>query len=152
MITYLGMTAPIAVFSVISWIKHPFQDSSEVTVNKINRKQILLLIVLTITVTVIFYYILAALGNKNLTFSTISITTSFLASSLAFLRSPYYAIAYAANDIILIILWTLAALDDSGYIPMVICFVIFFINDIYGFSNWQRMYKKQNKYKPDNCV
>ena len=40
MITYLCMTTPIAVFSIITWIKHPFQESSEVEVNKLSRSQI----------------------------------------------------------------------------------------------------------------
>ena len=32
MITYLCMTSPIALLSVISWLKHPFQNSHEVEV------------------------------------------------------------------------------------------------------------------------
>lgn len=145
MITYLCMTSPIAVFSVISWLRHPYKDSAEVEVSSVSKKQLVVMLILTVTVTVVFYYILGALGNANLIVSTISITTSFLASYLTFLRSPYYAVAYAANDIVLIILWILAALESSSYIPMVVCFVIFFINDVYGFINWQRMRKYQRE-------
>ncbi len=144
MITYLCMTSPIAIMSIISWIKHPYKDTNEVEVNTVSKKQIILMNVLTIAVTVIFYFILKAIGNANLLFSTISVTTSFLASYLTFLRSPYYALAYAANDIVLIILWILASCVDSSYITMVICFVIFLINDVYGFVNWQKMKKRQD--------
>ena len=58
-------------------------------------------------------------------------------------RSPYYALAYAINDLVLIVLWTLASLADISYVPMVACFVMFFANDIYGFINWQKMKRKQ---------
>jgi hypothetical protein len=58
-------------------------------------------------------------------------------------RSPYYAVAYAANDIVLIALWTLAAMEDISYVPMVACFAMFFFNDIYGFINWQKMKREQ---------
>ncbi|MDE5995443.1 MAG: nicotinamide mononucleotide transporter family protein, partial [Eubacterium sp.] len=58
---------------------------------------------------------------------------------------PYYAVAYAANDVVLIILWVLAAIDDISYLPMIICFVIFFINDLFGYVSWQKRKKLQDK-------
>lgn len=145
-ITYLGMTAPIAGLAVISWLRHPYKDSKEVEVNRhLKLSTWLTLIFLTAAVTMGFYFILKALGNSNLLFSTISVTTSFLAASLTFLRSPYYGIGYAANDAVLITLWVLAALEDPGYVPMIFCFVMFFINDLYGFFNWRRMSKRQQR-------
>ena len=145
-ITYLGMTAPIAGLAVISWLRHPYKDSKEVEVNRhLKLSTWLTLLLLTAAVTVGFYYILKALGNSNLLFSTISVTTSFLAASLTFLRSPYYGLGYAANDAVLITLWVLAALEDPGYVPMIFCFVMFFINDLYGFFNWRRMSKRQQR-------
>ncbi len=99
MITYLGMTAPMAVFA-------------------------------------------------NLIPSTISVTTSFLAVYLTFRRSAFFAVGYAANDIVLIILWILAAISDISYLSVAICFVMFLINDTYGFINWSRMQKRQEA----NCI
>ena len=145
MITYLCMTAPIALITVISWLRHPFEGTKEVEVNRVSRKQLLVMSLTTVVTTVVFYFILGAMGNANLLFSTISVTTSFVASYLTFLRSPYYALGYAANDIVLIVLWVLASIEDISYLPMVLCFVMFFINDMYGFYNWQRMQKKQEK-------
>ncbi len=145
MITYLGMTSPIAILSVISWLKHPYKKTSEVEVNKMSRKQIIFMLILTAVVTFVFYLILKYLDTANLFFSTLSITTSFLASYLTFMRSPFYGIGYALNDIILIILWILASIQNLSYISMVICFVMFFINDFYGFFNWQRIKKRQRK-------
>ena len=70
-------------------------------------------------------------------------TTSFLAVYLTFRRSPYFALAYASNDVVLIILWTLAAMADVTYLSVLICFVMFLVNDLYGFVNWKRMQKRQ---------
>ncbi len=143
-ITYLGMSAPIAGLAVISWLRHPYKDSKEVEVNRhLKLSTWLTLLFLTAAVTAGFYFFLKVLGNSNLLFSTISVTTSFLAASLTFLRSPYYGLGYAANDAVLITLWVLAALEDPGYVPMIFCFVMFFINDLYGFFNWRRMSKRQ---------
>lgn len=145
MITYLGMTSPIAVLAVISWLRHPYEETAEVEVNRMTKRQVIIMFALAAVVTVIFYFILRALGNANLVFSTISVTTSFLASYMTLYRSPYYAVGYAANDIVLIILWVLASMENSSYFPMVACFTIFFINDSYGFFNWQRMKKRQRR-------
>ncbi len=145
MITYLCMTAPIALMAVMSWAKNPYEDTREVKVSHITKKQILVMCSLATVVTVAFYFILGWLGNANIIFSTISITTSFIASYLTFLRSPYYAIGYCANDMVLIVLWVMAAMDSISYLPMVLCFVMFFLNDLYGFYNWRRMRRRQEQ-------
>ena len=98
---------------------------------------------LAAAVTLIFCFILKAFRTANLAPSTVSITTSFLASYLTFRRSAWYAAAYAANDLVLILLWVLAAAEDMNYLPMVVCFGMFFVNDLYGFVNWSRMKKAQ---------
>ena len=144
MITYLCMTSPIAILSVIEWLRHPYKDSAEVQVRKMKPRQTILLFALSGAVTAAFYFILRALGTANLLFSTISVATSFLASALTFMRSPWYALAYAANDVVLIVLWVLASISDPAYIPMIACFLAFLANDVYGFYNWRRMMKRQN--------
>lgn len=145
MITYLCMTSPIALFTAISWARHPYKGTKEVTVKKLCKNEILVLIILSVVITAIFYYILKALNNTNLFFSTVSVTTSFVACGLTFMRSPYYALGYAANDIILIILWSLATRENHSYFPMIVCFVMFLLNDLYGFYNWLKMRKRQIK-------
>lgn len=144
MVTYLGMTAPMAFVSLVSWLKNPYKGKkSEVKVNQISKKEHILMWVLTAIVTVIFYFILANFHTANIIPSTISVTTSFLAVYLTFRRSPYFAIGYAANDIVLIILWTLAALEDNSYLSVTVCFIAFLINDIYGFFSWRKMEIRQ---------
>ena len=143
MITYLCMTAPIAALSVISWLRHPYEGSAEVEVGSLSRKQKIFLFAASILTTAAFYFVLKSLDTANLFFSTISVTTSFLASSLTFFRSPFYALGYAANDMVLIVLWIMVSLEDPSYFVMAACFVMFLLNDLYGFFNWRRMKKRQ---------
>ena len=138
MITYLGMTLPMAIWSTITWIKNPAKNGKEVAIQKLTTKNIIVIIILTIIVTVVFYYLLYIFNTPNLLFSTISISTSFIAACLTMMRSSYYAIGYATNDIVLIILWGLASIQEPVYIPILINFIIFFINDIYGFVSWKK--------------
>ncbi len=144
MITYLGMTAPMAVVALISWVRNPYKDSDEVEISSVTKKQIATMCISSVFVTVAFYFILGYLGNASLIISTISITTSYLASYLTVIRSPYYALLYGANDVVLIALWVIASVKDTSNIPMISCFVMFLINDLYGFYNWLKMRKRQS--------
>lgn len=144
MITYLGMTLPMSVFALVSWLKNPYEGKkSEVAVNRISAKEFVLAGAITAFVTFVFYFILKALATANLFPSTVSVATSFIAVYLCARRSPYFALGYAANDVVLIILWTLAAFEDVSYVSVVICFCVFFVNDMYGFFNWRKMEKNQ---------
>lgn len=144
MMTYLGMTLPMAVFSLITWMRNPYQGNhAEVTVNRLRRGEKPFLAVLAAAVTVLFYFILAYFHTANLLPSTVSVTTSFAAAYLTFRRSPWYAAWYAANDLVLVLLWTLASLEDTMYISVAVCFAAFFVNDLYGFINWRRIGARQ---------
>ncbi len=139
MITYLGMTLPMAVWSAVTWLRNPSSgNASEVAIQKLGKKQFLILLGLSVVVTAGFCLLLWYLDTPNLLFSTISVTTSFLAASLTMLRSSYYALGYAANDLVLVILWGLAAMENPVYIPVIINFMIFFLNDMYGFLSWRK--------------
>lgn len=72
---------------------------------------------------------------------TVSVATSFIAASL-------YGLGYAANDIVLIIMWIMATVDDPSYLPMIVCFLVFFINDCYGFINWRKIRQRQGETAP----
>jgi nicotinamide mononucleotide transporter PnuC len=146
MITYLGMTAPMALFSLISWLRHPYKgQKSQVQVAAMRPRDWLLALVLTLAVTAAFYFILRALGTANLLPGTLSIATSFLAAYLTWRRSPYFALIYAANDVVLLVLWTLACFSDVSYISVVVCFAAFLVNDLYGFISWRHMQKRQRE-------
>ena len=146
MITYLGMTGPMAFFALISWLTHPYNNNrAEVAVNKLTKKELCFMLALSLIVTIIFYFILDYFNTSNMFFSTVSVTTSFIAVYLTFRRSPFFALAYASNDIVLIVLWTLAAFEKISYLSVIVCFVMFLVNDLYGFVNWLAMQKRQIK-------
>lgn len=153
MITYLGMTMPMAIFALISWLRNPFNGNrAEVTVGSISKAETVFMIVLSALVTILFYFILQAFHTANILPSTLSVTTSFIAVYLTFRRNPFYAIAYAANDIVLIVLWILASLSDTRYISVVVCFAVFLFNDIYSFFCWKKMEKRQSKIISETIV
>ena len=142
MATYLGMTMPMSVCAVVTWIRNRY-TGAEVRVNVLSRRERVCMWLLAAVVTFVFYWILRALGTANLIPSTLSVTTSFLPVYLTLRRSPLYALGYAANDVVLIVLWVLASMADRSYVSMVVCFLVFLLNDLYGFISWRAMAKRQ---------
>ena len=146
MITYMGMTGPMAIFALCSWLRNPYQGKrSEVAVNSLKRPEIIFMLGLTLLVTVLFYFILEYFHTANLLLSTVSVTTSFIAVYLTFRRSPYFTLAYATNDLVLIFLWSMAAMSDRTCVSVVVCFVVFFVNDLYGLFHWKKMQLRQQE-------
>lgn len=144
MMTYLCMSLPMAAVSFISWIRNPYKgNKAEVQIARVGKKEFAVIALISVVVTVASYFILDIFGTSNLIPSTLSVATSFFAASLIFRRSPWFALAYAVNDVVLIVLWSLAMLEDPSYVSVTVCFIVFLVNDMYSFINWRRMEKRQ---------
>ena len=146
MITYVGMSLPMAAISLVTWLKNPYKGKkSQVAINVVQKREVMLLMLLSVAVAFIFYFILKYFNTANLILSTLSVLTSFVASYLTFRRSSYFALAYAINDMVLIAMWILASIKKPGYVSVIICFLIFLVNDTYTFISWLKMQTKQNQ-------
>ena len=147
MITYLGMTLPMALAAVFSWLRHPFQgNQAQVEIHRLTCCQRWGMVLCCVPVTAAFGILLWWLNTPNLLFRTISVETSFLAAYLTYFRSSYYALAYAANDVVLILLWALASVKDVSFTPMIACFLVFLLNDLYAFSSWNKREMEQHTH------
>lgn len=145
-ITYMGMTFPSDLFAAIVWLKNPSKKGkTEVRMAHLTPKKSAVAISVSAAATVIFYFILKMLNTANLEISTVSVATSMAASVLTIMRVPYYALAYTANDIVLIIMWIMASIENPVYVPMILNFVIFLVNDLYGFFSWKKLRRIQEE-------
>lgn len=144
MFTYLGMSLPMAVFSFVTWMRNPFSGKrTEVRINRISGREAFVLAVLDVVVTIAFYFILAAFHTDHLILSTLSVATCFAAAYLSARRDRLRSIGYASNDVVLIIMWSLKALDGSSNWSVTICFAMMMLCDLYAFVNWQRIERRQ---------
>lgn len=149
-ITYMGMTFPSDLFAATMWLKNPSKKGktevrTEVRMAHLSPKKSAVALLVSAAATVIFYFILKKLNTANLEISTVSVFTSMAASVLTIMRVPYYALAYAANDIVLIIMWIMASIENPIYVPMIFNFVIFLVNDLYGFFSWKKLRSMQEE-------
>ena len=136
--------APIAIFAIIEWVKHQHEKTNTVAITKLSYPHYLIAIAITIVVTTAAFFILRALNTQSLVVSTISIATSTMAGYFVIKRSPLFALMYFLNDTVLIIMWSIETKLNISALPMVISFITFVINDLYGFINWLRLRNKQS--------
>ena len=105
MMTYLGMSAPMAVFSLVSWLRNPYEGKrSEVKVSALGAAETVCIFVLSAVVTLVFYFILRALGTANLLPSTLSVTASL--SDASYVSVAVCFAVFLANDIYGFISWS----------------------------------------------
>ncbi len=142
------MTLPLAIFSIVTWIKNPYKKGEPVVkICVLKVKERVFLCVCAFAVSCAFYFILKALGTESLIVSTISVFTSFLASYLMLRRNSFYAVAYMFNDVVLIVLWVIATINDLSNASILACFSTFLFNDLYGFIGWRMREKEQGLFK-----
>ncbi len=149
-ITYIVMTLPLSIASLITWLKNLYKNSVEVKVGHMSNKSWIIMAITTVLVFIAFYFLLKYLNTANLIVSTISIGTSYTASYLALKRSPYYAVAYALNDIVLLTLWTMESFNNIAYLSLAISSFVYLINDLYGLYNWSKIKKRQKEIQTTN--
>lgn len=143
-IIYLSLILPLNVMGVISWIKHQSKSTNTVEVNKVSKKEWILLSITSVFVFIGLYFLLKYFNTEELIVSTISVISSLYAIYLQVRRSRYSFYFYIANDIVLFVLWGIPVIKGSLLLlPMLVNPVINFINDSYGVYNWKKLEEKQ---------
>ena len=138
---------PIMIFTIISWFRNKHkQDTTNVQVNNISKKEYLALIPAIMVVFAGFYFLLRALNTEQLIISTFSTVCSTVATYLLMRRSPYYSLGYIIADVLVVSLWTInISTYGLTYLPTLLSVCCFFVNDVYGFISWQKRKKEQNQ-------
>lgn len=147
-LTYLLLKIPMYIIGSLSWIKHKNKKTNTISVNRINKKEWLIISGVSSLVFVVMYYLLKLFNTSELLVSTISVVTGLIAAYLLFRRSKYGFIFYVVGDIILILLWGIPIVRGNlTLLPMLIGPLINAINDSYGIYNWYKLEKLQNLVK-----
>lgn len=145
-IIYIFMMLPMYIIGIISWIKHQNKETNTVDVNKIKRKEWLLVNLISIVIFIGIYYVLKSFNTNELIVSTVSVVASLFAIYLQIRRSRFSFYFYIINDLILIVLWGIPVIAGNLLIlPMVFNPTINLINDSYGVYNWRKLEEKQAK-------
>lgn len=151
MLIYICLMLPIHIISIITWLRNKYNGNAhEVKINSLRPLEYVLTGFGAVAVTVAFYFLLGALKTDNLIVSTVSLTTSITAAYLMLRRCEFFSLLFIANDIVLIVLWSMK-ISTAGLqvLPSVIAFTMFLANDAYCFISWQKIKRRQRAHKPN---
>ncbi len=138
------MMFPMYIIGIVSWFRHKNKETDSVEVNKISKKEWIIVAIVFVGIFVGIYYLLKAFNTNELVVSTISVLASLFAIYLQIRRSRFSFSFYMINDIILMVLWGIPVISGNLLLlPMVLNPIINFINDSYGFYNWKKLEKEQ---------
>ena len=141
----MGINIPMALWGLITWLRHQDKKTEAVEVTSLSNKEIVLAILSQVLCSFFYYWLLRQFNTDMLMVSTISMCVNVLAMYFSAKRSVLVFWSYMVNCLIRISLWTIPALNgDFSNFPIVISCAMYFICDIYGIITWNRLEKKQN--------
>ena len=141
---YLLLKIPMYIMGTLSWLKHKDRKTNTVSINDISKKEWLIVLLTSLLIFIIMYYLLRVFNTSELLISTISVVIGLIATYLLFRRSKYGFIFYVLGDVIMMMLWGAPILKGNlTLLPMLINPIINMINDSYGIYNWRRLEKIQ---------
>ncbi|MDD4110875.1 MAG: nicotinamide riboside transporter PnuC, partial [Clostridia bacterium] len=147
----VGLTIPMSIWATISWFKNKRVDTEQgrvVVIKKIKSIELVILLLSQIVMGVGYYFLLKAFNTQFLVMSTISLVVSIIATYLAIRRSDLNWIAWIINSIMTLTLWLYLTITiNLSYITLSIMSVFLFVNNIYGYINWQILKRSQKKDK-----
>lgn len=143
-IIYIFIMLPLRIVGIILWLKHQNKKDAVITIRKLDKKEwIWTFFSLTIT-TFGFYFLLRAFNTNQLIISTGSAVTGVFASYFLAIRNKHGFTFFIINDLVRFILWIIPSIKGNwSLLPIAITCLIYFMNDLYGLYNWQKIEKEQ---------
>ena len=145
-IIYLVIMLPMYILGIISWLKHQNKKTNSVDIEKVSKKEWILVCLISIACFIGIYFLLKLFNTNELFISSLSVIDSLFAVYLQIRRSKFSFYFYVVNDLVLIVLWGIPCLiGNVMLIPMLLNPIINLVNDIYGIINWQKIEIIQGK-------
>lgn len=142
----LFILIPLQIATAITWFRNK-QKHSEIQINKLCWQEYLCIVLTALALVTPVYFMLNALNTNYIAISTATFILPIVSYYLTFRRSVVQFVAYIIQNLTIVALWLMpiiyGGVADTRLLPMSLTFVIFVVNNIYGYINWSRKYKKQ---------
>jgi nicotinamide mononucleotide transporter len=142
----LFLIIPITVYGLISWMKNQNKETQTITINKLEKRELVLAVFSQIIMFFGYYFLLKYFNTNMLFLSALSISISVLAFYFLSRMTVLAYYTFIIKDIIATVLWIYPLLNGATTTLTVFFSNIFFLlNDIYGVYSWNSLARKQNQ-------
>jgi nicotinamide mononucleotide transporter len=139
---------PIQFIGIYMWNKHKVNESvkgEEIEAKRMNLKAWVVFTVLTVIASTIYAILLNKIGGKQVHVDSFSVMLSIGAQILMLKRYAEQWIIWIVVNVLSIILWVRALGHGGTDYTVLVMWIAFLINSVYGYINWIKLSKGQVK-------
>lgn len=141
----LGYYLPLQFVGIVFWKNNLNKNKTEVIAKRMSTKSIIFWSIVCSAAILAYGYILKALGGSLPFFDSTSTVLSVIAMIFMILRYLEQWVLWIIVNIVSIILWWYTMLQGGTDISILLMWVAYLFNAIWGLVNWVKMYKKENQ-------
>ena len=130
---------PCAIIGFYLWGRNS-NKNHEVKARKLTRRQLIMVIALSVATSILFKFTLDALGGASTTLDSTATMVAIVANLLVLLRYREQWLFWLATDILQLVMWTNT--DDP---IMIVMRLLYPITAVYGYINWRKLVKLPRK-------
>lgn len=134
---------PMLIWGYIKWKKVQNKENSGVKIIS-NKNRIVLTIVFTLLI-MSYSLVLKSIGGYNYILDSITSVLGYLGIYLMSNKYIEQWIVWIICNLANTILWYMLSAGNTNNIPMLMMWIIYLINSIYGYITWRKKYNKRGK-------
>lgn len=136
---------PMQFIGIYNWKKHLTTETKTIKTKKMTTGQLILIITIDIIVSFAYSMFLKLIGSNSIFLDSIITTTSIIGVIMFVKRYQEIWLFGIILNTVNIIMWLTASKNYNTGILMVATFVIYLINAIYGYINWNKLIEPTKK-------
>lgn len=137
---------PLQFVGIYMWSKNKVVNSvkgEEIVVKRMDKREWFVFIALTVAASLIYAIILTKIGGKQVHLDSFAVVLSIGASVLMLKRYAEQWVVWIVVNVLSIVLWATALKDGGNDYTVLVMWVAFLVNSVYGYVNWIKLSKKQ---------
>lgn len=137
---------PIQFIGIYLWNKNKVSASTkgeDIVAKRMTINNWSLFVVLTIAFSVLYAFLLAKIGGKQVHIDSFAVVLSIGAQILMLKRYAEQWIIWIIVNVLSIVLWFNALQEGGNDYTVLVMWTAFLVNSIYGYFNWLKMVKIQ---------
>ncbi|MDD3397137.1 MAG: nicotinamide riboside transporter PnuC [Clostridia bacterium] len=142
---------PIQILGWFVWKKNEDRNSGVVVSKRMNRKQLAVLFIVTLSLTIVYGYILFLINGRLPYIDAITTILSIIAFFISIKCYLEQWILWIIVDMISVAMWIYYfIISDGQLVAILIMWLVFLANAIYGYISWLKRNKKNIKKFSEN--
>ena len=138
---------PMNFIGFYLWSKHKDNESGEVEGKKLTGRQTVILFAAVAVVVLVYWQILSRIGGQLALIDAMSTVFSVVALIMQVARYAEQWLLWIIVNVVSVVMWLLLIGKDSSAVTMVVMWVAYLFNSVYGYYNWRTLADKNVENK-----